>query len=266
MKKLGLVAAVILVVVAPAWARVDITCSAVGKVITVKYNVVSEPNKVSGFGLDITADSGAKIKSISSLSADYWVYPGSIVILNGEVNDVGTPIGDPVRFPGTLGGLDTNGITIEMGALHDPPGDSYLPSSGTLLKFEVDKDCCVTIKENAIRGGVVLTNPALNPDVNSPGVGSTPKFCTEVPTCKGEVNGDNKVNASDVLVIAGWIGSYGTGKPKSILSTDTLHYVLSADANVDGKINASDILKIAGWIGSYGIGKPKSVACPHSYQ
>jgi hypothetical protein len=86
-----------------------------------------------------------------------------------------------------------------------------------------------------------------------------------VCTCLGEVNGDGKVNATDLVVIAGWIGNYGTGKPKSIPSTDTLHYVLCADANLDGKINATDVVKIAGWIGSYGSGKPKSIVCPHSY-
>jgi hypothetical protein len=168
MKKV-LVTLVVLALALPAWARVDIWCTTEGNEVTVNFRVVGEPNKVSGFGLDITVDSGAKIKSISNLSADYWVYPGSIVILNGEVNDVGTPIGDPVKFPGTLGGLDTNGVSLEMGALHDPPGDSYLPSSGALLKFKVDKDCCVTIRENAVRGGVVLTNPSIPVDPNFTG-------------------------------------------------------------------------------------------------
>jgi len=170
MKKV-LVTLVVFALALPAWARVDIWCTTDGNEATVNYRVVGEPNKVSGFGLDITVDHGGKIKSISNLSADYWVYPGSIVILNGEVNDVGTPIGDPVRFPGTLGGLDTNGISIEMGALHDPPGDVHLPSSGVLLKFKVNPtvDVCVTIRENAVRGGVVLTNPSIAVDPNFTG-------------------------------------------------------------------------------------------------
>jgi hypothetical protein len=187
MKKLGLVVAVLMVVAAPAWARVDIKCSNSGKVITVSY-VVSEPNKVSGFGLDITVDSGAKIIDVSNYplvttNGKYWVYPGSIDIVNGEVNDVGSPVADP-NSAGALGGIGTSGITIEMGALYSPTGDNSPnspPLTGNLLSFTVDKDCCVTITENATRGGVVLTNPASNPDVNSPGVGTTPKFCiTEV--------------------------------------------------------------------------------------
>ncbi len=87
---------------------------------------------------------------------------------------------------------------------------------------------------------------------------------TLVCTCFGEVNGDGKVNASDILVIAGWIASYGTGTPKAIPCTDP-HYVFCADANVDCKIDDSDLIKIAGWISSYGSGKPKSIVCPHSY-
>jgi len=172
MKKV-LVTLVVLALAVPVWAAVNITCTpgtgADCNLVAVKFVVSGEPNKVSGFGLDIKVDSGAKIKSISDVNAVYWVYPGSIVIINGEVNDVGTPIGDPSKFPGTLGGLDTNGITIEMGALHDPPGDTYLPGSGTLLKFRVDKNCTVTIQENTIRGGVVLTNPSVDPTVNATG-------------------------------------------------------------------------------------------------
>jgi hypothetical protein len=171
MKKV-LVTLVVFALALPAWAAVNISCTADGNQVTVNYAVSGEPNKVSGFGLDITVDSGAKITSISDLNSKYWVYPGSIVILNGEVNDVGTPIGDPVRFPGTLGGLGTNGISIEMGALYYPTGDNSPnapPLSGTVLKFRVDKDCAVTIQENAVRGGVVLTKPSIDPTVNFTG-------------------------------------------------------------------------------------------------
>jgi hypothetical protein len=84
-------------------------------------------------------------------------------------------------------------------------------------------------------------------------------------SCKGEVTGDGKVNASDITTIAGWIAAYGSGRPKSIQSTDTAHYKPCGDANLDGKINASDITKISGWIAAYGSGRPKSVTCPHSY-
>jgi len=184
MKKLGLVVAV-LMLTTPVWARVDIKCAADGNLVTVSYAVVGEPNRVSGFGLNITVDNGAKIKSISDINPKYWVYPGSIAIdttvTPPVITDNGSPVRDPVKYPGgTLGGLDTNGVSIEMGALYDPPGDNSPnapPTSGVLLKFRVDKTAgvCVTITEDPTSGGVVLTNPTLNPDVNAP------KFCLEVP-------------------------------------------------------------------------------------
>jgi hypothetical protein len=189
MKKLGLVMAV-LMVATPVWARVDIKCAQDGKVVTVSYAVVgyptTEPNKVRGFGLDITVDNEAKIIDVSNYPVyptdylkKYWVYPGGIVISGGQVTDPNKPVALSTD-PGALGGIGTGGITIEMGSLYYPTGDESVnapPLTGTLLKFEVDKvPCYVTITENATRGGVVATNPNLNPDVNSPGVGTTPKF------------------------------------------------------------------------------------------
>ena len=147
--------------------------------VTVSYAVVGEPNKVSGFGLDITVDRGAKIVSVSNLNAHYNIYPGSIVITGGQVTDYGTPVADP-NFPGTLGGLGTGGITIEMGALYYPAGDNSPnapPLTGDLLKFRVDKSCTVTVAENAIRGGVVLTNPNMDPTVTLTGCGLCGEDC-----------------------------------------------------------------------------------------
>jgi hypothetical protein len=177
MKKLGLVVAVLMVAAAPALATVNITCTADGNVVSVKYSVVgyptTEPNKVRAFALDITVDSPAKINTIDYKDPNYWVYPGSIVIVNGEVNDVGSPDANSTDFPppGTLPGLDSNGVTIEMGSLYYPTGDNETNApglSGTLLKFtvcHVFSGCKVEIKENTVRGGVVLTNPTIDPTV-----------------------------------------------------------------------------------------------------
>jgi hypothetical protein len=59
-----------------------------------------------------------------------------------------------------------------MGALYYPTGDNSPnapPLSGDLLKFRVDKDCTVTVAENATRGGIVLTNPSVTPTVTLTG-------------------------------------------------------------------------------------------------
>ncbi len=208
MKKICLVAA-ILMLATTAEAVVNITCTpgtgADGNQVTVSYAVSGEPNKISGLGLDITVDSGAKIVSVSNLNAKYNIYPGSIVITGGLITDYGTPVADP-NFPGTLGGLGTGGITIEMGALYYPTGDNSPnapPLTGDLLKFRVDKSCTVTVAENAIRGGVVLTNPNLNPTV-------TPTGCIVdlgVTDCLIGGNADGTVPGSEFAAWAAW------GKP-----------------------------------------------------
>jgi len=176
MKKLCLVVAVLMVAAAPALATVNITCTADGNVVTVNYAVVNDPNKVRAFALDIMVDSPAKINSIDYNDPNYWVFPGSIVIVDGEVNNVGSPVASPYDpcLPGqTLPGLDSNGVTIEMGSLYSSPrdGDQNAPNwSGRLLKFtvcHVFTGCKVRIKENTVRGGVVLTNVS-QPTVNIP--------------------------------------------------------------------------------------------------
>jgi hypothetical protein len=78
-----------------------------------------------------------------------------------------TPEADP-NDPGALGGLGTAGVTIEMGGLWYPTGDSSpnaAPDSGTLCKVTVTENCNVTLAENATRGGVVLTDPSVAPNV-----------------------------------------------------------------------------------------------------
>ena len=182
MKKLGLVAAVLMVVAAPVWASVSITCTQVPgtKMVTVSYEVVgyptTEPNKVRGFALDITVNSEAKIIDVNTLNAKYNIYPGSIVITGNQITDYGSPVAnpyDPCTLPGqTQLGLNSGGITIEMGSLYYPTGDNSPnapPLTGTLLRFKVDKDCHVTVTENTVRGGVVMTNPNVDPVVNATG-------------------------------------------------------------------------------------------------
>jgi hypothetical protein len=110
------------------------------------------------FALDITVDSGQTIDAISDLSADYWVYPGSIDINDaGEVNDVGTPVADPCDLPSdTEPGLPfpTTGITIEMGSLY-VGGPNAPDPCDMLCKVEVSGDCNLTVTANVGRGKVV---------------------------------------------------------------------------------------------------------------
>jgi hypothetical protein len=263
MKKLGLVVAVLLVVAAPVLAvnRVDIKCSNVGKVVTVSY-VVNEPNKVRAYALDIWVDSPAKIIDVNNYAlgytkGKYWVYPGSIDInsTTGNIDANGTPVASP-SFPGTLPGPpDSNGMTIEMGSLYYPTGDNSpnspnypnaAPWSGDLLKFKVSQDTCVTIKENSIRGGVVLTNPSTDPDVNAP-----TKWCMAVPVnCFPSVGGTYPAQYADWVTMgkpACWCSKTST-PPGSGYQCDG-----DADGKTEGaatkwRVSGNDLnLVIANW-------------------
>jgi len=180
MKKFILPLAVLLLAT-PAWA--DVTITAVdegGGVVAINYAVSGEPNKVRAVALDIKVDAGT-IDAISDYmkgeGPGFGIFPASFrdyitvdpatgEVTTWDVNDY-TPLAD-VNDPGALGGLGTAGITIEMGALYYPTGDSSPnapPDSGTLCKVTVTENCNLTVEENATRGGVVLTDPSVPPTV-----------------------------------------------------------------------------------------------------
>jgi len=163
----------ILILTCPAaLARVDIACSNDDLVVTVSYDASTEPNgvPVRAFALDITVDSGAIITDVNdNISSDYYIYPGSITIVDGNVTNYGTAV-CANSYPGTLNGLNTGGVTVEMGALYDISDSNNAPGlTGDLITFTVDTECCVTIAENTIRAGVVSETYTTDVDVNAPG-------------------------------------------------------------------------------------------------
>ncbi len=182
MKKLSLVLAALLFTT-PAWAAVKIIVEPSGKTATIKY--ATDGEKVRAFALDITVDKGV-IKGISDFirgestkdKPGYGIFPANFArhitvnpdtgeVAKWDVNDY-TPVADPCD-PGALGGLGTNGITVEMGALYYPTDDAS-PNAplnqGTLFKLTLSEQAKLTVKLNEIRGGVVLTNPDVPAVVN----------------------------------------------------------------------------------------------------
>jgi hypothetical protein len=175
MKKRNVVLAM-LVLATPAWAAVRIIIEPTGNTAAIKY--ATDGEKVRAFALDITASKGV-ITDINDFirgestaaKPGYGIFPANFSRYitvnpdNGEVaawdvNDY-TPVADPCD-PGALGGLGTNGITIEMGALYYPTDDASPnapPNSGTLFKLTLSEAASLTVTLNEVRGGVVLTDP-----------------------------------------------------------------------------------------------------------
>jgi len=186
MRKIALTLA-LLMLATPAMAAVKIIVTDEGNfTAAIKYQTDGE--KVRAFALDVTVSAGT-IDKISDYkkgesvpgNIGYGIFPANFAAhitvdpATGEVQtwDVNayTPVA-PATDPGALGGLGTGGITIEMGALYSPPEDNSPnapPTSGTLCKIKVSGDTTVSVKENATRGGVVLTDPLVAPTVNLTG-------------------------------------------------------------------------------------------------
>ena len=188
MRKLFLMLAVLLL--ASAAYAVEISCTSDLDVVTVSYTAVAEANIPRAFGLNIQLNNAETITSVTVLDPNYWVYPGSYP---GDPNG---PVGQVTHSSDTLPGIDTNGITIEMGSLHYPPEANSVNApdlSNDLLSFTVSGGCEVNIVGNAARGKVVFYN-ATNED-DGRDVGYT--GCSVSVCCPGDGDCDFDLDLDD---------------------------------------------------------------------
>ena len=177
MKKLVILLAMLLIA-SPAMADVEITLSCDGAVATVGYTTDGEI--VRAFALDVTVDGGAII-DVNHISTDYYIAPGSVDIDDGEIQDGGDIVASD-DFPGTLGGVGTGGVTIEMASLY-ADGEAAPGTSGVLFSIEGDAAANVAVALNAIRAGVILEDASAATVV-------LPVTCEiEVPGCVGDFTG-----------------------------------------------------------------------------
>jgi hypothetical protein len=264
MKKAILVVAV-LMLAAPAWGVVMITCEAKGPEVTVSYDMNDVNGLIRAVALDITVDNSAVIKSVygyhvgesNEVSTGYGIFPGSIDInaTTGDVCDYGTPVRDPCEYPGiTLDGVNTPGVTVEMGSLYYPvtPESPNAPgSSGVLLKFTVDCDCNVSIAENAAGGGVVME------DGSSAATNLPDSPCAVVCACPGDLDKNGFVMTSDMGQLIGRLGA--KGPPYIIPKGDPL-WNDCGDIDGNGFIMTSDLGQLIGKLGA--AGPPYIITCP----
>ena len=229
-----------------AWAAVVITCDVNGNDITVNYDA-SGPELVRIFTLDIVVDSGATITAVSNINSDYYIYPGSVSVDpdTGGVTTYGSPIADCVVYPeGTLCGIGTGGMTIEMGSLYaasDPTHQDPPAASGSLLTFTVSGPCCVTITENSDRGGIVLEDPTV---ASSPVFPGQTECCVPAESCPcmGDMNSDGWLSPSDISNIVSRLIPYASNAYWRL----ALPGSPCADMNGDGWWSPSDISAVVG--------------------
>ncbi len=166
MKKLALLLAVALFA-APAMA---VTVSVVPTdPLTAEIQYDAEGEDIAAFALDVTVDAGV-IESVTpakvgvSVAGDegFGIFPANFdrfitVNAQGGVDDWNVtgygPVAD-VNDPGAAGGLGSDAITIELGALYK--GDGNKPAqTGTLCTITVSEGCTMSLALNELRGGIV---------------------------------------------------------------------------------------------------------------
>jgi hypothetical protein len=127
---------------------------------------------VRAFALDVTVDRGLitgisnYFKGDSTLSAQgYGIFPAafrdSITVgagtnINWEVPGY-TPLAVVSDRPAdTLPGLNSSGVTLELGGVWDPAVPAAVPpASGTLCTLEISQGANVSVAANLSRGGVI---------------------------------------------------------------------------------------------------------------
>ena len=157
-------ALILAIFVSPVWADVSIrVVDQQDGTAAIEY---SGTERVRAFALDIMVDAGM-IEAISGYAIGddnngYGIFPANfsrhitVDPTTGEVSDWAIEGYNPVADaddPGALGGLGTNGITIEMGSLYDTKAP---PLTGRLCVITCSEACNVTVTLNATRGNVVL--------------------------------------------------------------------------------------------------------------
>jgi len=131
---------------------------------------------MAGIALVVTVDAADTISAITNYKADgestiaspgYGVYMEEAQVYDtagyGWNNGVGDPIADPCD-PGTVGGIGTNSIVLELGALYDATVATGDPcnapdASGTLCTIAVTDGATALVDielEDAYRGGIAM--------------------------------------------------------------------------------------------------------------
>lgn len=131
---------------------------------------------VRAFALDVSVDKGQIVGIFGFLrglskpgTTGYGIFPASfrdqITVDSGTNIDWSpsgyTPLADVSDSPGnTLPGLNSPGVTLELGGLWDPTIPAAIPGPvGTLCALQLSQPANVSVAANAIRGGVVSAFP-----------------------------------------------------------------------------------------------------------
>ena len=230
MGRLNLLVVTVLIA-APAFAGVRVSCQTGGNEVTLMYDASTETELVRAFALDITVQ-GATITGVKDANPSYNIYPGSIVIdeETGWITDEGTPVADAAEYAGTSPGLGSNAVTIEMAAMY-VDGEAPPAAAGEIITLVLSRPGNVKVTENVIRGGIVMEDATIP---------ANPVFYCPACGCIGDIDADGQVDLEDLQVLAQIL--LDAGSPFII---NTPPAPASADTTADGQVDLEDLQDLA---------------------
>ncbi|HSV27308.1 MAG TPA: dockerin type I domain-containing protein [Sedimentisphaerales bacterium] len=271
MKKLAALL-VVMMIAAPSMAGATVSGAQVGTTaaFTISYADDGVGSFPRAFALNVTTSAGTisgvtatRVGQSTSATPGFGIFPGTIAIdTAGNVTSHGTPVAPQSDLPGgTLGGIGTNGVTLEMGSLYVAGGQPL--ASGTLATVSLagltaGSSATITITPNVARGGIVLE------DATSVGA-FTRTFVVTIPApavCRGDVNRSGAVTVADVLPLVTLLTAHG-GKARTIGSTHA-QFIAEGDVNRDGSNSVTDVLPLVTLLTAHG-GKARTITCPHAF-
>ena len=240
-------AVVVVMLTTSAWADIAITAKYLEGSEGVVEIAYSGTERARAFALDITVDEGSIIDignfSVGDENNGYGIFPANFsryitVLETGEVEESSwsdpnyTPVADP-NDPGALGGLNTNGITIEMGSLYEDISAAP-PLSGVLCTVTCSESCQLTVTTNATRGNVVLED-ASEAIVDLTGATNVPVTVGEVLYTGPDAEEWVTVGSPDCWISSvnprqchGDVDGLSEGKQKYWVSTNDLQILIEA--------------------------------------
>jgi hypothetical protein len=154
-----------------ASANVLVFVQATNGLACINYNCTAG-EVVRAFALDVTVDQGQILGitnyfrgTCSATTQGYGIFPASfrdnVTVSSGSNATWSVSAYSPLAVPadnpgGTLPGLNSIGVTLELGALWDPTLPAAIPpASGTLCALQISQTANVTVTANSARGGIV---------------------------------------------------------------------------------------------------------------
>lgn len=165
----------LLALLSPARSTVVVSVQGTNGLAAINY-LCTAGETVRSFALDVSVDRGQILavtnffRGPSTASAQgYGIFPASfrdnVSVTSGSNanwNASGySPLAVVADSPdGTLPGLNSSGVTLELGGLWDPTIPAAVPpGSGTLCALQLSQTATVSISANVIRGGLMASPP-----------------------------------------------------------------------------------------------------------